>query len=75
MLYELLTGKKPFEADNAMDMFLMHVKRKFERPSRLVMDIPAWLDTLVCQLLEKKPESGGTTRRWWAPAWPRWRRR
>jgi predicted Ser/Thr protein kinase len=56
VLYELLTGKKPFEADSVMDMFLMHVKGKFERPSRLVMDVPPWLDTLVCQLLEKKPE-------------------
>jgi serine/threonine-protein kinase len=56
VLYELLTGQKPFEADSAMDMFLLHVSGKFERPSRLVMDIPPWLDTLVCQLLEKKPD-------------------
>jgi serine/threonine-protein kinase len=56
VLYELLTGKKPFEADSAVEMFLLHVQGKFERPSRLVMDIPPWLDTLVCQLLEKKPD-------------------
>jgi serine/threonine-protein kinase len=56
VMYELLTGQKPFEADNAMEMFLAHVKGKFERPSRLVMDIPPWLDTLICQLLEKKPD-------------------
>jgi serine/threonine-protein kinase len=56
VLYELLTGQKPFEADSAMDMFLKHVQGKFERPSRLVMDIPPWLDTLVCQLMEKKPD-------------------
>jgi serine/threonine-protein kinase len=56
VLYELLTGRKPFEAQSAMEMFLMHVKGECERPSRLVMDIPPWLDTLVCQLLEKKPE-------------------
>jgi serine/threonine-protein kinase len=56
VLYELLTGQKPFDADNAVEMFLAHVKGKFERPSRLVMDIPPWLDTLVCQLLEKKPD-------------------
>src|SRR5262249_26088892 len=56
VLYELLTGEKPFDADNAMDMFLKHVKGKFEGRSRLAMDIPPWLDTLVCQLLEKKPE-------------------
>ncbi len=57
VLYELLTGQKPFEATSAMEMFLQHVKGQCERPSRLVMDIPPWLDTLVCQLLEKKPAS------------------
>src|SRR5262249_6471490 len=56
VLYELITGRKPFTADNAMDMFMKHVTGKFERPSRLVMDVPPWLDTLICQLLEKKPE-------------------
>jgi eukaryotic-like serine/threonine-protein kinase len=56
LFYELLTGKKPFSADNAMEMFLQHVQGTFERPSRLVLDIPVWLDTLVCQLLEKKPD-------------------
>jgi tRNA A-37 threonylcarbamoyl transferase component Bud32 len=56
MLYELVTGQKPFAADTPMQMFLQHVQGKFERPSRLVLDIPPWLDTLICQLLEKKPE-------------------
>ncbi|HEY7427963.1 MAG TPA: serine/threonine-protein kinase [Gemmataceae bacterium] len=56
LFYELLTGRKPFKADNAMDMFMLHVNGTFERPSRLVFDIPIWLDTLVCQLLEKQPE-------------------
>src|SRR5262249_18341323 len=56
LFYELLTGRKPFKADNAMDMFMLHVNGTFERPSRLVFDIPIWLDTLVCQLLEKLPE-------------------
>ncbi len=56
MLYELLTGRKPFHADNVVQMFKMHAEGKFERPSRLALEIPIWLDTLVCQLLEKKPE-------------------
>ncbi|MFO0815360.1 MAG: serine/threonine-protein kinase [Gemmatales bacterium] len=56
VFYELLTGRKPFTAENAMDMFIQHVSGTFERPARLVMDIPPWLDTLVCQLMEKKPE-------------------
>jgi serine/threonine-protein kinase len=56
VFYELLTGKKPFRADAPLDMFMLHLEGTFERPSRLVLDIPVWLDTLVCQLLEKKPE-------------------
>ena len=56
LFYELVTGRKPFKADNAMDMFMQHVNGTFERPSRLVLDIPVWLDTLICQMLEKKPE-------------------
>jgi serine/threonine-protein kinase len=56
VFYELLTGRKPFVAENAVEMFMLHVQGKFERPSRLVLDLPIWLDNLVCQLLEKKPE-------------------
>src|SRR5439155_972950 len=56
MFYELLTGRKPFVTESPIDMFHAHVYGTFERPSRLVLDIPVWLDTLVCQLLEKKPE-------------------
>ncbi len=55
MFYELVTGRKPFKAENAMEMFMAHVSGTFERPSRLVLDIPVWLDTLICQLLEKEP--------------------
>lgn len=56
VLYELLTGRKPYYAENVMDMFMLHVRGTFERPSRFVLDIPVWLDTLVCQLLEKDPD-------------------
>jgi serine/threonine-protein kinase len=56
MFYELVTGRKPFIAETAMDMFMQHVNGKFERPSRLVPEMPVWLDTLICQLLEKQPD-------------------
>jgi serine/threonine-protein kinase len=56
MFYELLTGKTPFPAAGTLDMFLAHLEGTFERPSRIVLDIPIWLDTLVCQLMEKDPE-------------------
>jgi eukaryotic-like serine/threonine-protein kinase len=56
VFYELLTGRRPFEAETPLDMFLAHTKGSFERPARRVLEIPIWLDTLVCQMMEKKPE-------------------
>jgi tRNA A-37 threonylcarbamoyl transferase component Bud32 len=56
MFYELLTGRKPFIAESVMEMFTLHVSGTFERPSRIVLEIPMWLDTLVAQLMEKKPD-------------------
>ncbi len=57
LLYELITGRKPFNAENAMEMFLLHVQGDFPRPAKLVLELPVWLDTLICQLLEKKPDN------------------
>ncbi len=56
VFYELVTGDKPFKADNAMEMFMHHVKTKPVRPGNRVLDLPVWFDTLICQLMEKKPE-------------------
>jgi len=56
VFYELLTARRPFETDTPLEMFLAHTKGTFERPARRVLDIPIWLDTLVCQMLEKKPD-------------------
>ena len=56
VLFELLTGKRPFRGDNAVELFLHHVQSKPERPSRINLEIPKFLDTLVLHLLEKKAE-------------------
>jgi predicted Ser/Thr protein kinase len=58
VFYELLTGRKPFIAESSVDMFLMHVN---DPPPRVrgqpgCLDVPQSLDTLVHQLMEKKPD-------------------
>jgi eukaryotic-like serine/threonine-protein kinase len=56
MFYELLTGRKPFTGETAMEVFLQHAnKTDFKTPGQIALDIPIWLDTLVCQLMEKDP--------------------
>jgi serine/threonine-protein kinase len=57
VFYELLTGRKPFMAESSVDMFLMHVNESFVRPAQINPEIPAALDNLICQMMEKKPEA------------------
>ncbi len=57
VLYELISGKKPFYADTSMDMFLKHVNDTPVRPSKLVADLPVWVDNLILHLMEKSPDA------------------
>src|SRR6516164_3044085 len=56
VFYELLTGRKPFTGETAMDVFLQHANNTdYRTPGQIALDVPIWLDTLVCQLMEKEP--------------------
>jgi serine/threonine-protein kinase len=57
VMYELITGRKPFYAETSMDMFLKHVNETAVRPSKLVPDLPVWVDNLIMHLLEKNTEA------------------
>jgi predicted Ser/Thr protein kinase len=56
VMYELITGRKPFHAENTVDMFLKHVNDTPVRPAKLVHDLPVWLDNLIMFLLEKEKD-------------------
>lgn len=56
VFYEWLTGQKPFRSENSVEMFRHHLESKAPRPSKIVPDIPVWLDSLIVQLMEKKRE-------------------
>jgi serine/threonine-protein kinase len=55
VLYTLLTGRTPFQGEGVVDLLHKHRFAQFERPSRLVPEIPRELEEAVCQLLEKEP--------------------
>ena len=55
VLYTLLTGRTPFEGTNFVDLLHKHRYGQFDRPQKIVPDIPYELDEIVCQLLEKDP--------------------
>lgn len=56
ILYELLTGRLPFEANTAAELLHKHRYAQFEVPSRLVESIPHDFDELIVSLLEKDPD-------------------
>src|SRR5205085_11070259 len=57
VLYTLLTGKTPFEGTSFLDLLHKHRFAQFDRPQKLVPDIPYELDEVVCVLLEKDPSN------------------
>ncbi|MBA2665143.1 MAG: serine/threonine protein kinase [Bradymonadaceae bacterium] len=58
VLFEMLTGRLPFESDNLVQLMGMHVTKAPPRPSEVVtgVTIPKALDALVVKLLAKSPE-------------------
>lgn len=67
VMYELITGKKPFVSDTTIDMFLKHVHEIPPRPSRFIADVPVWLDNMIMFLIEKdkdkRPMDADTVRK------------
>lgn len=55
VLFELLTGKLPFNPESTAQMLFQHLEEPAPRVASLVLDCPVWLDLLVGQLLEKDP--------------------
>jgi serine/threonine-protein kinase len=54
VLYTLVTGRTPFEGE-PVELLHKHVYGRFDRPGRLVPELPAEFDDIICQLLEKDP--------------------
>jgi len=55
MLYEMLTGKLPFEADNAVSVALMQLQAKPVMPRELNPSIPRGLEQITMRAMEKNP--------------------
>jgi serine/threonine-protein kinase len=56
VMYTLLVGRPPFEGSNILDLLHKHRYAQFDRPMRILSDLPFEIDEVVCQLLEKDPE-------------------
>ncbi|MBP1559703.1 MAG: Stk1 family PASTA domain-containing Ser/Thr kinase [Oscillospiraceae bacterium] len=55
MLYEMLTGVKPFDADNPVSVALMHMQND-AKPLRAINDsVPEGLEEIVIRAMQKEP--------------------
>ncbi|GAA1909520.1 Stk1 family PASTA domain-containing Ser/Thr kinase [Streptomyces sodiiphilus] len=55
MLFELLTGRLPFDADSPLAIAYAHVQEEPPAPSSINAAVPAAVDALVARMLRKNP--------------------
>ncbi len=56
VLYELVTGKKPFQANTPLAVVMKHISEPLPRPKEINPSIPDQLEGVICRALAKKPE-------------------
>jgi eukaryotic-like serine/threonine-protein kinase len=55
VLFEMLTGRVPYEADDPVDVAWMHVDNEVPAPSTVVKGLPTVLDDLVARSTRRDP--------------------
>lgn len=55
-LYEMLTGRVPFEGENNVTVALMHIQSEIIPPREYYPDIPVGLERIVLKATQKRPE-------------------
>jgi eukaryotic-like serine/threonine-protein kinase len=57
MLYEMLTGRKPFQADTPMAVLLKKSTDPLPRPRTYALDLPGSVETILIRCLQPAPEN------------------
>ena len=56
-LYEMLTGKKPFDGDTPVAIALMHMQSAPKKPSEVNETVPEGLEQIVLKAMQKEPNA------------------
>lgn len=55
-LYEMVTGRVPFEGENNVTVALMHIQSEVIPPREYYPDIPVGLEKIILKMMQKRPE-------------------
>jgi hypothetical protein len=61
MLYEMVTGRVPFEADTPFAVVLAHANEPLPLPSSIKPDVPEQVERIIFKALAKRPEDRYST--------------
>ena len=56
MLYEMITGKLPFNAESAVSVAIMQLQRDPQRPTEINASIPMGLEQITMHAMQKSPD-------------------
>jgi eukaryotic-like serine/threonine-protein kinase len=56
VFYEMVTGRRPFQADTPLAVLIKHISDPLPRPGEFVPDLPEAVENVLFKALTKKPE-------------------
>ncbi|MBP0987660.1 MAG: Stk1 family PASTA domain-containing Ser/Thr kinase, partial [Oscillospiraceae bacterium] len=63
ILYEMMTGKKPFDSDKPVSIAVMHMQAEIPLPHTVREDIPTGLEEIILKAMQKDPHDRYQTAR------------
>lgn len=55
VFYAMLTGRLPFDGKSYLDLMHKHRYAQFDKPGKIIPDLPYEIDEVICQMMEKDP--------------------
>lgn len=55
VMYEMITGKVPFDTDNSVGIALQHINEPLVHPNKLVLNLDDWLNDIIVKCMAKNP--------------------
>ena len=57
VMYEMVTGRVPFDTDNAVGIAMQHINEPLVEPIKLGPNLEPWLNATIVKCMEKNPEN------------------